>query len=166
MTSVIIIIFLFWMRILSSTLSYRVGCLPQGRQPNLVLQEVTRPLVKKSPSASYPSMGKRVLERIFSGGMPFLTKQFGLGKRHWNLETSSAVVEFPSPYRTSSRQIFSTIIKKCRLPEKWNTHTELSTGHFSWTRPDPRLLTKSLTRPDPRPDPSPICIVFNLIIIY
>ena len=34
------------------------------------------------------------------------------------------------------------------------------------TRPDPRLQTKSLTRPDPRPDPSPICIVFNWIIIY
>ena len=34
------------------------------------------------------------------------------------------------------------------------------------TRPDPQLPTKRLTRPDPRPDPSPICIVFNLIIIY
>ena len=34
------------------------------------------------------------------------------------------------------------------------------------TRPDPRSLTKSLTRPDPRPDPTPICKVFNLIIIY
>ena len=61
--------------------------------------------------------------------------------------------------------------------------SELSTGHFSWTRPDPtrrnvdptrpdpRLPTKSLTRPDPtRPDPltdpSPICIVFNWIIIF
>ena len=27
--------------------------------------------------------------------MPFHTNQFELGKRHWNLETSSAVVEFP-----------------------------------------------------------------------
>ena len=34
------------------------------------------------------------------------------------------------------------------------------------TRPDPRLPTESLTRPDPRPDPSPIWIVFNWIIIY
>ena len=34
------------------------------------------------------------------------------------------------------------------------------------TRPDPRLPTKSLTRPDPRLDPSPICIVFNWIIIF
>ena len=30
--------------------------------------------------------------------MPFHTNQLGLGKRHWNLETSSAVVEFPPPY--------------------------------------------------------------------
>ena len=26
---------------------------------------------------------------------------------------------------------------------------ELSTGHFSWTRPDPRLLTKRLAQPTP-----------------
>ena len=43
---------------------------------------------------------------------------------------------------------------------------ELSTGHFSWTRPDPtrpaetstrpdpRLPTKSLTQPDPRCGPT------------
>ena len=30
--------------------------------------------------------------------MPFHTNQLGLGKRHWNLETSSAVVEFPPLY--------------------------------------------------------------------
>ena len=30
--------------------------------------------------------------------MPFHTNQLGLGKRHWNLETTSAVVEFPPPY--------------------------------------------------------------------
>ena len=35
----------------------------------------------------------------FSGGMPFHTNQFGLGKRHWNLETFSAVVEFPPLYQ-------------------------------------------------------------------
>ena len=29
--------------------------------------------------------------------MPFYTNQLGSGKRHWNLETSSAVVEFPPP---------------------------------------------------------------------
>ena len=34
----------------------------------------------------------------FYGGMPFHTNQLGIGKRHWNLETSSAVVEFPPPY--------------------------------------------------------------------
>ena len=33
-------------------------------------------------------------------------------------------------------------------------------------RSDPRLPTKSLTRPDPRPDPCPICKVFNWIIIF
>ena len=30
--------------------------------------------------------------------MPFYTNQFGLGKSHWNLETSSAIVEFLLPY--------------------------------------------------------------------
>ena len=32
--------------------------------------------------------------KVFGGGMPFHTNQYGLGKRHWNLETSSVVVEF------------------------------------------------------------------------
>ena len=31
-----------------------------------------------------------VLERVFGGGMSFHANQFGLGKGHWNLETSSA----------------------------------------------------------------------------
>ena len=35
-----------------------------------------------------------VLERVIGGGMPFHINQLGLEKRHWNLETSSAVVEF------------------------------------------------------------------------
>ena len=30
------------------------------------------------------------------------TNQLGLGKRCWNLETSSAVVEFPPPYHNTS----------------------------------------------------------------
>ena len=30
--------------------------------------------------------------------MPFHTNQLGLEKRHWNLETSSAGVEFLPPY--------------------------------------------------------------------
>ena len=38
------------------------------------------------------------LERVFGGGMPFHTNQCVLGKRHWNLETSSVVVEFPPPH--------------------------------------------------------------------
>ena len=48
-----------------------------------------------------------------------------------------------------------------RIDDKLDNRPELSTGHFSWTRPDPtrrnvdptrpdpRLPTKSLTRPDP-----------------
>ena len=57
---------------------------------------------------------------------------------------------------------------------------ELSTGHFSWTRPDPTrrnvdptrpaLADKKSdpTRPDPRPDPSLICtflIELNYLLI-
>ena len=49
----------------------------------------------------------------------------------------------------------------------------LSTGHFSWTRPGEKLTRPAIadkksdqTRPDPRPDPSPICGIFNWIIIY
>ena len=37
--------------------------------------------------------------------MPFHTNRLGLGKRHWNLETSSAVVEFLPPYLQSRFQI-------------------------------------------------------------
>ena len=50
--------------------------------------------------------------------------------------------------------------------DRRNGIAELSTGHFSWTRPDPRLPTKSRTRPDPRPDPFPICTFFNFIIFH
>ena len=61
------------------------------------LQDSTQPLrVEKSPSASYPRMG--IGARDFGGGMPFHTNQFGLWKRHWNLETSSVVVQFPPPH--------------------------------------------------------------------
>ena len=38
-----------------------------------------------------PVIHPLVLERVFGGEMPFHTNQFGLGKRDWNLETSSAV---------------------------------------------------------------------------
>ena len=48
-----------------------------------------------------------VLEQVFSDGMPFHTNQFGLGKRHWNLETSSAVVEFQPPYHWCSVHFIS-----------------------------------------------------------
>ena len=52
----------------------------------------------QSPQGSCLCKGK--LEQVFGGVMPFYTNQLGLGKRHWNLETSSAVVEFPPPYCT------------------------------------------------------------------
>ena len=44
----------------------------------------------------------------FGGGMPFHTNKFRLGKRHWNLETSSAVVEFPYPLKikTSAKNFY------------------------------------------------------------
>ena len=45
------------------------------------------------------------MERVFDGGMPFHTNQFVLGKRHWNFETSSAVVEFPPPYLLRYRNV-------------------------------------------------------------
>ena len=56
---------------------------------------------------------------------------------------------------------------------------ELSTGHYSWTRPGETLTRPDPTRPDPRfptqsdptwpdtrLDPSSICTLFNWIIIY
>ena len=43
-----------------------------------------------------------MLEQVFGGRMPFLTpSKLGSGKRRWNLETSSVLVEFPPPYRNS-----------------------------------------------------------------
>ena len=41
--------------------------------------------------------------------MPFHTNQLGLGKKHWNLETSSAVVEFPPPYPIYT--IYSAVVE-------------------------------------------------------
>ena len=81
--------------------------------------------------------------------------------------------------------MFIRLARVTDLSDSSMDRAELSTGHFSWTRPDPvkpwpdparpdptrpdptrpdpRLLTKSLTRPAARP--FPICVVFNLIII-
>ena len=58
----------------------------------------------KRPSPQFPW----VLEWVFGGGMPFHANQFGLGKRHRNLQTSSVVVEFLPLY-----------LHKC-LINKWN----------------------------------------------
>ena len=64
-----------------------------------------------------------------------------------------------------------------RITQRMMETPELSTGHFSWTRSDPTrrnvdptrpaIADKSLTRPDPRPDPSPICafILNNYLLI-
>ena len=58
------------------------------------LQDSTQPHSGKI-GISYPPKG---IGASFEGGMPFHTNQFGLRRRHWNLETSSAVVEFLPPY--------------------------------------------------------------------
>ena len=42
-----------------------------------------------------------------------LTYQFGLGKRHWNLETSSGVVEFQPPYHPC----FIKLIYSCKITQ-------------------------------------------------
>ena len=60
------------------------------------LQDLTRPHSRKK--RHQPVIHPWVLERVFGGRMPFHTNQLGLGKRQWNLETSSAAVEFPSKY--------------------------------------------------------------------
>ena len=66
------------------------------------LQESTRPLVEKNAINQLSTPW--ILERVFGGGMPFHTNQFGLGKTHWSLETSLAVVEFPPPYHNCNAQ--------------------------------------------------------------
>ena len=52
----------------------------------------------------YPILFMAMLAKVFGGRMPLLTptNQLGLGKRHWNLETSSVVVEFLPPYYVSA----------------------------------------------------------------
>jgi len=39
-----------------------------------------------------------VLERVFGNGMLIHTNHLGLGKRHWNSKTFSAVVKFQPPH--------------------------------------------------------------------
>ena len=73
-----------------------VGRLPRvdSQTSGDTLQDLTRKWKNRHQPVIYPWL----LERDFGSGMPFHTNQFGLGKRHWNLEISSAVVEFPPPY--------------------------------------------------------------------
>ena len=60
------------------------------------LQDLTRPLSGKITISQLSTHG--YWSEFYGGEMPFDTKKFWLGKRHWNLETSSVVVEFPPPY--------------------------------------------------------------------
>ena len=52
-----------------------------------------------------------VLERVIGGEMPCHINQLELEKRYWNLETSSAVVEFLPPYHMKNGMLtcFDTI---------------------------------------------------------
>ena len=76
---------------------------------------------------------KGKLERVFGGGMPFHINQLGLGKRHWNLETSSAVVEFPPPYQHSIIPIFKTIKFLSYL--EWNLEFRFVVQvNYSWCK--------------------------------
>jgi len=51
----------------------------------------------------------------FGGGMPLQTNQLGLGKRQWNLETSSAEAEFPYFNYTIISANLVHHLKKCPL---------------------------------------------------
>ena len=64
----------------------------------LSLQELTGPLVEPVTIVFW-----WVLEQVFGDWLPFLAStSCRIGKkRHWNSETSLAVVEFPLPYRES-----------------------------------------------------------------
>ena len=73
-------------------------------------QHVTKFYSTTSGKIAISQLFTRVLERDFGGGMPFCTNQFGLRKRHWDLETSSAVVEFPPPYHRTSYDSFGIFV--------------------------------------------------------
>ena len=64
--------------------------------------------------------------------MPFHTNQSGLGKRPWNLETSSAVVEFLPLYRYMRFKAFSTIkVKSIQFPIAAMTREFFSNSEIS-----------------------------------
>ena len=70
----------------------RVRRLLQCRQPNLWRNFTSLNSTIKWKNRHQPVIHPCVLERVFCGGMPFHTNQLGLGKRHWNLETSWSVL--------------------------------------------------------------------------
>ena len=91
-------IIIFYFENLSSTLA-RVGGLPQSRH----FTRFNSTTKGKIARCHQPVIHPWVLEQVFGVGMPYHTNQFGLRKRHWNLETSSvetssAVNEFLPPY--------------------------------------------------------------------
>ena len=82
----------------------RVGRSPQGQQLTFgdTSQELTQPLVDQSPSGSHLFMD---IGASFWWLLPFVAStSCGLGKRRWNLKTSSAVVEFLPPYISNKRR--------------------------------------------------------------
>ena len=96
------------------------------------LQDLTRPLVQKLPSASYPPMGIGASFR-WRDALPH-TNQLGLGMRHWNLETSSVVVEFPPPYRNAKNKIIQVKQKYSKIvsrfePVSWALEYDRSRNH-------------------------------------
>ena len=58
--------------------------------------------------------------------MPFHTNQFGLEKRHWNLKTSSAIVEFPPPYLHTRE----TEINLSEMSKKFIPYLHIATDNF------------------------------------
>ena len=94
----------------SSMLSYRVERLPQDRQPNL-WRHLTRFILTTS--------GKFAINQLSTHGYWSEISVAGLGQRHWNLETSSAVVEFPPLYLPASVPFSASI------PSLKNYHIEM-----------------------------------------
>ena len=80
-----------------------------------ILLDLTRPLSGKIVVSQLSTMG---IGASFGGGVRFHTNQLGLGKRHWNLETSSAVVEFLPPTLYLGKKILVNWETK-KIPINW-----------------------------------------------
>ena len=77
----------------TSELGSDVGPRVDSQTTGDTLQDLTPPISGKN--CQQPVIHPWMLLQDFGGGMPFHANQFRLGKRHWNLETSSVVIEFP-----------------------------------------------------------------------